>query len=117
MMKQKQLERERELSLNQPVEMFRHNIDFKAISERGINSSITRERAAEAKVREQISEKYEDVDRATLTALVKQIEEVVEQNQTIDEQPTTEEPSTAYGQAANKDHKKLALFSDYSKIW
>lgn len=103
--------------MNQPVEMFRHNIDLKAISERGINSSITRERAAEAKARDQISEKYEEVDRVTLTALVKQIEEVVEQNQTIIDHPTIEEPSTAYGQAVNKDHKKLALFSDYSKIW
>lgn len=94
---QKQLARERELSLNEPVEIFRRNIDLKAVSERGITSSITRERAAEVKAREQISEKYEEVDRETLTALVRQIEDVVLKNESIVEQTTIEEPSSAYG--------------------
>lgn len=93
----KKLARERELSLDEPVEIFKRNIDLKAASERGINSSITRERAAEAKAKEQITEKYEDVDRETLTALVKQIEDVVSNNQTILDHTTIEEPSSAYG--------------------
>jgi hypothetical protein len=69
---QKNRQEERSLDFyKEPTSQPKKGIDIKSISERGITSAVNRKKSADIKACEQIREKYEELDRETLTALVK----------------------------------------------